>query len=148
MRLLPTEPRRKLARSSEGSSIFLLKKRTLLPNHLTLMSQFWWGPCHNWQNSFFRWKLLVHIQKCKLECVSFTGKKLITCNSCLWHSSTLVCSPSSGQRGWFLMVTSFVFCRVCTNNLRVYISDKGTPTSWVFIFHLKCKRLQNWTYTL
>lgn len=92
---------------------------------------------------FFSWKLLMHIQKCKLEYVSFTGKKLITCNSCLWHSSTLVSSPSSGQRGWFLTVTSFVFWCMCTNNLRIFISDKGTPSSWAFVFHLKCKRLQN-----
>ena len=36
---------------------------------------------------FFNWNLFMHIQKCKLECVPLTGKKLITCNSCLWLSN-------------------------------------------------------------
>lgn len=36
---------------------------------------------------FFSWKLLMHIQKCKWECVPSTGKKWITCKSCLWLSN-------------------------------------------------------------
>lgn len=92
---------------------------------------------------FFSWKLLMHIQKCKLEYVPLTGKKLTACNSCLWHSSVLVSSLSSNKRGWFLMTTSFVIWCTCTNNLMVYISDNGTPSSWAFVFHLSFKRFKN-----
>lgn len=89
---------------------------------------------------FFSWKLLMHIQKCKIECVPLTGKKIITCNSCLWHSSTLVSSLSTGKRGWFLLVTSFVFWRVCINTMMGYVSDEGMPSSWAFVLHLKFKK--------
>lgn len=83
---------------------------------------------------FFSWKLFMHIQRCKLECVPLTGKKLITCNSCLWHSNTLVSLLSSSKREWFLMETSFVFWHLCTNNMTVCISDKGMPSLWALFF--------------
>lgn len=61
---------------------------------------------------FFSWKLLMHIQKCKLEYVPLTGKKLIACNSCLWHSSLLVSSLSINNEGGFSWqpVLSFHVC--------------------------------------
>lgn len=58
---------------------------------------------------FFSWKLFMHIQRYKLECVPLTGKKLITCNSRPWHSNALVSSLRSGKREWFLMETSLSF---------------------------------------
>lgn len=106
---------------------------SLLNTHVTVLAR----ALSQLAKSFFSWKLLMHIQKCKLEYVPLTGKKLIACNSCLWHSSVLVSSLSSNKWGWFLKTTSFVFWCVCTNNLMVYISDNGTPSSWALIFHLK-----------
>lgn len=148
MRHSPTEPTGKLARSFEGSSTVLLKKgnctSSSLNTHVTVLVR----ALSQLAKFFFSWKLLMHIQRCKLECVPFTGKKLITCNSCLWHSSPLVSSLSSGKRRWFLMVTSFVFWCVCTNNMIVYISDKGILCSWAFILTLKFKRLKINSYSL
>lgn len=80
---------RKLARSVEGSSTFVLKKETT-PHHLTLMSQFQGGPCHNWQNSFST-EICSCIFKMQLECVPLTGKKLIPCNS----QGSLASSPNA-----------------------------------------------------
>jgi hypothetical protein len=87
--------------------------------------------------SFFSWNLLMHIQKCKLWCVLLTGKKLITCNLCLWHSRSLMSSLSSGKKRWFLMEVSFVFWYLCTNNMMVYMLIGGGLIFWSLIIYLK-----------
>lgn len=69
-----------------GSSTFVLKKETTsssLNTHVTVSVR----ALSQLAKFFFNWNLFMHIQKCKLECVPLTGKKLITCNSCLWLSS-------------------------------------------------------------
>lgn len=106
-------------------------------------------PCHSFGEAlsqlakfFFSWKLFMHIQKCKLEHVPLTGKKLITCNSCLWHSNALVSSLSNGKREWLLMDTVLSF-DVCVLTTWWFISDKRRPSLGVFILHLKFKRVED-----